>query len=568
MSRFLNALRQVEAKPSAAAATGDTTPSSAAESVDDAPPVIVAPAVLELPAALDVPPVVDRVARAAEAAAAAAVAAAQLPPPAGPAPAVQPPAVQPPVIETMAAPLSPPAIAEVAPPAAWNFSPALDGAGLLLDWSPSQFTIDGRALAVLPGGGQITVGEDVPLHLPAQALLEEPVLVEPPCATASPGAAEPDAAATSDLPSTVAIDDEIDRIHAALAELVDIDPEAWPWPAEEMPPQPGPTADDEPVVAQEIERGLDAVEVLAAEAARDESPWPAPEVVSANLAVEPPPVESPPVEPPLFEPPLPPPADSMPPPVSLPLNLSDREGAELPETAELELDQPPAQPLRDEPTATPVQAEPSLPPPAELNLAPPDDRATAIDPKYADLANQILVRLEQTTAAILLTGPDASASHAAILPGLAEALKQRSDGPLLLVDADFRRAALTRHLSVDSRPQRSDVSDGDEDWRERVEEFGLPGVRFLPGRTAPGQSLRGLAQRFEAMLEQMRAEYPLVLVSGPTGDDPLLPWLAGCCEHTYLVVRLGRSTHRATRQAVKILRRPGIRLQGWVMVRE
>ena len=224
----------------------------------------------------------------------------------------------------------------------------------------------------------------------------------------------------------------------------------------------------------------------------------------------------------------------------------------------------------------PADPAPEPLPPAELNLNAPDDRTPSVDPKYAELAGQILARLEQTAVAVLLTGPDASAVHAAIMPELAEALKQRSDGPLLLVDADFRRAALTRHLSFAQRPERIDAQRPERiaapydaaDWRELVEDFGLPGVRFLPGQAARGQSLREIVERFPAMLDAMRAEYPLVLVSGPTGDDPLLPWLASCCEQSYLVVRLGRSTRRATRQAVKILRRRGIGLQGWVMVRE
>jgi Mrp family chromosome partitioning ATPase len=217
----------------------------------------------------------------------------------------------------------------------------------------------------------------------------------------------------------------------------------------------------------------------------------------------------------------------------------------------------------------------------EADLAVPErrpastEKATATAPEsekaasaFAAMARNVLAQLPvEGSAALLFTSPtDGEGKTETILP-LAEALIAESGRRTILVDANLRHPALTNEWRVTSRKGIFDVLTGEADWWDAVQETGLPKLSILWNNGLPQENaIVAQPLAFSELLENLKREYPLVLVDAASlSRDESIP-MVRCCEGVYLVVRLGHSTRRTVREARKVIGQAGGKLLGCIAV--
>ena len=240
----------------------------------------------------------------------------------------------------------------------------------------------------------------------------------------------------------------------------------------------------------------------------------------------------------------------------------------------------PLDPLADpRPLMTYDASEDQSPPPAPLLLPPRtisrvktrlEERVLEIqsDPSrslpYRELADRLRQDLRLLPGRCLLFAGVGSASHADnVLPHVASLLAE-DDAEVLLVDADFARAAMTVGFGALKETGLGDLTDAGSRAEELVLPTRLPNISLLPaGRKALPDNL-GVVDRVAPLLAKLEERYSLVMIDGGAHTGPLLPALARLCDATYLVVRLGATDARAATTALKTFRGTGARVMGCV----
>jgi Mrp family chromosome partitioning ATPase len=71
---------------------------------------------------------------------------------------------------------------------------------------------------------------------------------------------------------------------------------------------------------------------------------------------------------------------------------------------------------------------------------------------------------------------------------------------------------------------------------------------------------------FERAIAQWKTRYRLVLIMGPSLDQPQVASIARHCQGSYLVLRLGQSTAGSAKQAAAALRAAAGCLLGCILV--
>lgn len=124
---------------------------------------------------------------------------------------------------------------------------------------------------------------------------------------------------------------------------------------------------------------------------------------------------------------------------------------------------------------------------------------------------------------------------------------------VLLVDGDMRRGGCHRPLEVPGKPGICEWLLGDEgDWRALVRDTSYENLKLLPAGKFRQEVPEMLsAARFEAMLEDCRKEYDLVILdSAPVGRVVDTSLLARLCDHVLLIVRHGEARFANVRHAL------------------
>jgi len=204
--------------------------------------------------------------------------------------------------------------------------------------------------------------------------------------------------------------------------------------------------------------------------------------------------------------------------------------------------------------------------PAAIDDAEPAE--PACDPAYVQLAETLLQEWDGTRLArVMVTTPVDEALSGEVIPPLARALAARADGPVLLIDANFRRPILADRLGVEPTLGLADVLQGGHTCREAVRRTIVPGVDLLPakrfGRPA-GDAPRRL--NLDALLDEFGDRYALTLLhAAPLGRGESAP-LARSVDGVCLLLRQGETLQRHAREAAALLESVGGRLLGCVLV--
>jgi hypothetical protein len=183
---------------------------------------------------------------------------------------------------------------------------------------------------------------------------------------------------------------------------------------------------------------------------------------------------------------------------------------------------------------------------------------------YRELADRLRQDLRQLPGRCLLFAGVGAASHPDdVMPHVASLLAEE-DAEVLLIDANFARAAMTVGFGALKETGLGDFAEAGVRSEELVLPTRLPNVSLLPaGRKALPDDL-GVIDRVAQLLAKLEERFSLVMIDGGAHSGPLLPALARFCDATYLVVRLGATDARAATSALKSFRATGARVMGCV----
>ena len=172
---------------------------------------------------------------------------------------------------------------------------------------------------------------------------------------------------------------------------------------------------------------------------------------------------------------------------------------------------------------------------------------------------------------LAVTSPSPEDGKTTIASNLAISLA-RIGKETLLIDADFRRPRLHDVFGVRNDVGvasflRSSDREGMPGLRDAVQSTSVEGLFVLPSGPAGALSAHGIySKRLPLLLEALRNEYPVILIDTPPmmqiADARVLARLA---DAAVLVVRAGRTTRAAARDAEERLARDGTRVLGVVL---
>ena len=202
---------------------------------------------------------------------------------------------------------------------------------------------------------------------------------------------------------------------------------------------------------------------------------------------------------------------------------------------------------------------PKLPPPSAPSVA--DDSTGIVWPvcdspavvrACAELAAAIHWRLVPDRSVVLaLTSPGDDDGKTDLARFLAPELVQRTSGDVLVVDADFCKADLSRQLTTAQATEAC----GDA---SAIHPTSLPGLYFQPN--SPIEDIS------PGCIQAWRRRWPLVLLDVPSLEHAEPTPLMRRCDGVYLVVRLGHTARRAVTEAAQAIYVRGGRLLGCVLV--
>jgi Mrp family chromosome partitioning ATPase len=136
-----------------------------------------------------------------------------------------------------------------------------------------------------------------------------------------------------------------------------------------------------------------------------------------------------------------------------------------------------------------------------------------------------------------------------------------------IVDADLRRATLTRSLGIDGGPGLTAILAGTADVDVTVHCHGLGAVSVIPAGQPSDHPKELLASsRMKSLIERLRQENDFVLLDAPS----LLPAadasaLAGFVDGVLVTVRYGRTRGDQLQRAVALARTAGGTVVGVVL---
>jgi polysaccharide biosynthesis transport protein len=187
---------------------------------------------------------------------------------------------------------------------------------------------------------------------------------------------------------------------------------------------------------------------------------------------------------------------------------------------------------------------------------------------YAELADRILAQLiSGRPAAVLFTSAEDGEGKTETVAQLAPVLAQRFAGEVLAVDASLDRLGLAAHFGLEPLEETSATWANTEAWRDMVRPTSIPRLSVLPGgKSSTSVAPDVVAPDWGSLLRTMIRHYGLVLVDGPCAAHPDAARIACCCEATYLIVRLGRTSVRGARRAARALQQGHGRLLGCIVI--
>ena len=167
--------------------------------------------------------------------------------------------------------------------------------------------------------------------------------------------------------------------------------------------------------------------------------------------------------------------------------------------------------------------------PTGVGMAPigndlPQQKPTkALDPRYRDLAENILSRLPHEGGAVFMLLDADGEGAGGLAVQLSTALAERIEGDMLLVDCDLHHPSLASRFAIDADLGLAHVLGGEARWPQAVCPTDVAGLDVLGGGKASMEN-DGTQPPAKAdlatLLDELRSHYRLVLLAGTSADEP------------------------------------------------
>jgi Mrp family chromosome partitioning ATPase len=205
-----------------------------------------------------------------------------------------------------------------------------------------------------------------------------------------------------------------------------------------------------------------------------------------------------------------------------------------------------------QPPDKPDKAEPSAYPVSEL---------------YRQVRQNVLGQLAVGQAAIVWISPTGSEPLGDHLVELASALAEGCDGEILLVDANFQSASLTRRFNLGDKSGLADVLAKKLAAQAAGHETAVARVRVLPkgGDAAGRASRRANEEEWRTLLAGLKERYRYVLIDAPGVEEPHCLPLAKAADAAFVAIALDHTPRETVQEALEHLHLHKARVAGCVI---
>jgi capsular exopolysaccharide synthesis family protein len=190
---------------------------------------------------------------------------------------------------------------------------------------------------------------------------------------------------------------------------------------------------------------------------------------------------------------------------------------------------------------------------------------------YAEAIRAIHIRLlmayhGETPKVVLFTSAEPLEGKSSIAVSLA---RQQVDAGqrVIIVDGDFRRSRIAQCTQLAAKPGLSEVLMGTVTWRDVVQTDTLSAAQVIvAGEQSVNQGALAGSKLFNALLEELRAEYDLIILdSAPVMALADTHIIAAAADVTLMVVRWGKTRRRVVRYAIEQLTKFGGQVDGTIL---
>lgn len=167
---------------------------------------------------------------------------------------------------------------------------------------------------------------------------------------------------------------------------------------------------------------------------------------------------------------------------------------------------------------------------------------------------------------LLFTSPGRRDAKTSLVVQLAVALADRSQGPVLLVDADLRESVIGRIFALDGFRGVADVVMGWAGWNDVIRLSEIERLAIVPSGSAVPIRYDLLAEvDWAHLFSQLADRYRWVLVDAPQAIEPEVIALAAGCDASLLVVRLEHSDRYLAEESLARLQESGTPILGTLL---
>jgi Mrp family chromosome partitioning ATPase len=186
---------------------------------------------------------------------------------------------------------------------------------------------------------------------------------------------------------------------------------------------------------------------------------------------------------------------------------------------------------------------------------------------YRQLRQNVLAQLSVGEAAVVWISPTGSEPLSDHLVELASALAEGCDGEILLVDANFQSAALTRRFQLSEKSGLTDVLAKKVAAHAAGHETAVARVRVLPkgGDAAGRASRRANEEEWKSLLAGLKERYRYVLIDAPGVEEPHCLPLAKAADAAFVTIALDHTPRETVQEALEHLHLHKARVAGCVV---
>jgi Mrp family chromosome partitioning ATPase len=216
--------------------------------------------------------------------------------------------------------------------------------------------------------------------------------------------------------------------------------------------------------------------------------------------------------------------------------------------------------------------EMTTPAPPEQRFAPElvayHQPAHPVSEQYRAVAEALIGQLPAGRAqAVLFTAAMPEVGTTTALLNIAITIARAGKKRVAVIDANLGRPAVAERLGLARTSGWREVLAGSAALPIALQEMGQPGLSALTaGVTVAGGRVPPTGPGVRAVLEQLRADFDLVLVDAPCWEDkPALTALRSACDAVCLILNRAEAETPAAQELLRAIPRSGCRLLGCLL---